>query len=596
MTRRSRHLLLAVASFALATACGFNADDPFLSGPVVTLDDPPPPVAGGTLLATRDGRFAIAADPDRHRVVVVTLATRDVRSIALDAGVEPGRLAEGSGGRVYVALRRGGAVLEIDPAAAAVTGRYEVCASPRGIASDGERLHVACADGTLATLGTTRAIERAVPLPPDLRDVVVTPAGLLVSRFRSAQLLLVRADGSTGPATLLPTAELRSTATSDLRQRYTPGVAVRLAPAGGGALVLHQRARIGVEAVFEAPEAPPPTEYTYSNRPVSSGERTWRDPCDNAVVHAAATLVGGEGVARHVAPAVRRGVVPVDAAVSPLGRVLLAFAGEPQASYGLGPQVVSTSTAHVEEPERACLEGDYGIRHPGQVVAVAFAGEVPLVQLREPARLVVDGEVVELGGASVRDTGHDVFHLDTGGAIACASCHPEGGDDGHVWTFAARRAVRTQALEGAIGIAPYHRAGDVRSFEALMRDLEAQMDIPPLGPAHVGAAERWLSRLPAPASGPARDAEAIARGRAVFDEVGCASCHAGELGTDGRLHVLGGAAWKTPALRGVALRAPYLHDGSAATLEEALTLAPGHGAAELTSESLRDLVAYLASR
>ncbi|MBX3272149.1 MAG: c-type cytochrome [Sandaracinaceae bacterium] len=600
-TRRpSLAALTAAASFALATSCGFNANDPYLDLPIVTLADAPPPIAGGTLLATRDGRYAVAADPDRHRVVVIELATRAVREIAVDARAEPGRLVEDGAGRVYVALRAGGAILAIDPASAAVTARHEVCASPRGLAWRGgaDRVYVACADGTLVTLDAARAVAQTVTLAPDLRDVITTPDGLLVSRFRAAELLHVREDGTVDTTSALPVAALESRSSSTvLTQRYTPNVAVRLTPAGDGGLVLHQRARVGTEAVFRESSAPPPDRYTYSNRPVSNGVVTWRDPCDNAVVHAAATLVGRDGRARHTAPAVPRGVVPIDAAVSPSGRVLLAFAGEPESGYARGPQVVSTSMGLAVAPDAGgCLEGDADRRYPGQVVAVAFAGEVELVQLREPARLVVDGAVVELGGASVRDTGHDIFHLDTGGAIACASCHPGGGDDGHVWHFAATRAIRTQPLEGVVGLTPYHRSGNLPTFFALMRDLEDQMASPPLNEQHIVAAERWLARLPAAPSGPVRDADAVARGRAAFDEAGCASCHQGELGTDGASHMIGGAPWQTPPLRGVALRAPYLHDGRAPTLGDSLTMVSGHDFAHLGDAALGDLVAYLESR
>ena len=40
-----------------------------------------------------------------------------------------------------------------------------------------------------------------------------------------------------------------------------------------------------------------------------------------------------------------------------------------------------------------------------------------------------------LGGASVFDTGQALFHGNTGSFDACASCHPEGGDDGRTWDF-----------------------------------------------------------------------------------------------------------------------------------------------------------------
>ncbi|UJR81981.1 hypothetical protein [Sandaracinus amylolyticus] len=604
--RRPAATLALVATFGTA-ACGLNANDPYRDTPVVSLDDPPPPISGGTLAA--DARIAIAADPDRDRVLVVDLDTHDVRAIEIAAGADPGRVVLAPEGRAFVALRRAGAVLEIDVEHATIVAEHAVCSSPRGLAAAPGRLHVACADGALVTLERDASgalldeLARA-QLEPDLRDVVVTSGGLLVSRFRRAELVLVDETGAAHTRSI-PEARLEGITAdgslSGLEQRYEPGVAVRTTSApGGGAIVLHQRARIGTEAVFA--DVPRPTSsYTYSNEPVENDQGdVWRDPCGNAVVHAAATLVGAEGVALHTAPSIARGVVPVDVAVSSSGRVAIAFAGEPGGEFRLGPQVVTSSLAVAERDDpQGCLEPDADRRFDGQVIAVAFAGERELVQLREPARLVVDGEVIELGGASVRDSGHDVFHLDTGGAIACASCHPEGGDDGHVWTFSAIGAVRTQSLEGVVGLTPYHRRGDVPSFPVLIDALQEQMAGPRLAPEVVSAAERWLARLPAPPAGPALDHDAVERGRAIFerDDVGCASCHAGELGTDGLSHTVGDDTWQTPPLRGVALRAPYLHDGRAGDLRAALTGAVGHGHIEhLGDGELGDLEAYVRAR
>ena len=47
-----------------------------------------------------------------------------------------------------------------------------------------------------------------------------------------------------------------------------------------------------------------------------------------------------------------------------------------------------------------------------------------------------------------------------------------------------------------------------------------------------------------------------------------------------------------PGLRNVALTAPYMHDGSVATLED---LVRRHGGAQLSSRERDDLVAFLRS-
>ena len=94
----------------------------------------------------------------------------------------------------------------------------------------------------------------------------------------------------------------------------------------------------------------------------------------------------------------------------------------------------------------------------------------------------------------------------------------------------------------------------------------------------------------------------------VFSEAACSTCHAGPSFTDGLLHDVGtalgpdetkGPMIDTPTLLGLYDTPPYLHDGSAATLEDLLTSAPvgsPHGLAGSYSDSqIGDLVAYLRS-
>ncbi|MGA8529034.1 MAG: hypothetical protein WB622_04920, partial [Acidobacteriaceae bacterium] len=56
----------------------------------------------------------------------------------------------------------------------------------------------------------------------------------------------------------------------------------------------------------------------------------------------------------------------------------------------------------------------------------------------------------------------------------------------------------------------------------------------------------------------------------------------------------------TPQLRNIALTAPYLHDGSAATLEEIWTIYNPHDqhgrTNDLTKDELNDLIEYLRTR
>jgi cytochrome c peroxidase len=100
------------------------------------------------------------------------------------------------------------------------------------------------------------------------------------------------------------------------------------------------------------------------------------------------------------------------------------------------------------------------------------------------------------------------------------------------------------------------------------------------------------------------------RGFALFrGKARCAECHSGFAFTDGSFHDIGSAtgedigrgrlfptsiklryAFKTPTLRDVARRAPYMHDGALATLEDVIALYDRGGIAR---ESRSELIAPL---
>src|SRR5687767_7343130 len=100
--------------------------------PIQRAENTPPPVAGGTLLVTRSGRFAVASDVEQDTIAVVDLASGSVHGILqLESGDEPGRLVEDESGIVHVALRRGGAIVAVNPVAPALLHRRPVCGAPR---------------------------------------------------------------------------------------------------------------------------------------------------------------------------------------------------------------------------------------------------------------------------------------------------------------------------------------------------------------------------------------------------------------------------------------------------------------------------------
>jgi cytochrome c peroxidase len=115
------------------------------------------------------------------------------------------------------------------------------------------------------------------------------------------------------------------------------------------------------------------------------------------------------------------------------------------------------------------------------------------------------------------------------------------------------------------------------------------------------------------------------RGFDVFNgKARCAACHEGWNFTDNKFHDIGVTetdigraaaepanakalyAFKTPGLRDIALRAPYMHNGEVATLEDVVihyigggidrpSRAPLMGPIDLNAEEIADLVAFLKS-
>ncbi len=215
--------------------------------------------------------------------------------------------------------------------------------------------------------------------------------------------------------------------------------------------------------------------------------------------------------------------------------------------------------------------------------------------------------------------------------ISCAACHNDGGQDGRVWdmTGFGEGLRNTITLRGRGGMAhgPLHWTGnfdEVQDFENQIRNLALGDGLiananphPPLGlpnsgrSADLDALAAYVASLDAVDDSPNRESDGTLTSEAlagvdVFRAQDCAQCHSGTPFTDSALdnfHDIGtlkpssgerlGAPLTgidTPTLRGIWADAPYLHDGSAATLADAVA---AHNGVNLTTTELDQLVAYL---
>jgi len=215
------------------------------------------------------------------------------------------------------------------------------------------------------------------------------------------------------------------------------------------------------------------------------------------------------------------------------------------------------------------------------------------------------------------------------GQIGCASCHIDSTFDGLTWDLEpdgfGRDIVDNRLIEDLKGTEPLKWNGGNPNIptecgprtemyfwrseqysDLTLADLALYMRSLPSRP------NRW--RLPGYELTPGQE-----RGKVLFergvDRFGkpiaetnrCSYCHSGPKGTSQRSFDVGtkkptdnAGLFDTPQLTNTALTAPYLHDGSARTLEEIWTVynpEDKHGRTnDLTKDELNDLIEYLRTR
>ena len=598
---------LLLLSTSLTAAFGLGCTD---STPQTPATDPPPtwgvPITGGTMLVTHDGNRAYIADPDRDRIAVLDLNSGATKDIALQAHDEPGRLIEDGAGRIQVALRRGGALVTITNDA--VSARRAVCAEPRGLAWDAKTdlVHVACATGELVSFPAGGGdATRSIIVDRDLRDVIVQGAGLLVTRFRSSEMVTLDATGAivsrVSPLTVhrFDTSGMGGGPVPDTGNGTglidaPPAVAWRtLALSDGSVVMAHQR---------------------QVQQQLQTTQGGYGQGCGHGPVEPAMTLVRPGGAPEALAPFMN-GALPVDMAFDATSsHVAVAMAGNGTV------QLASTNLVLANHDDDGCGGGDKGggggdditiDNQMGAPTSVAFRpnGQLVIFYPEAPAVVIQDGAKMvqhfQLGGDFGYDSGRSLFHTQTAVGIACASCHPEGRDDGRIWDFGGEGIRRTQNLGGHVmQRAPFHWVGDMSDLPTLMQAVfSVRMSGGEATRSQKLSLGPWLDRIPAPAPTAGLDAAAVARGNTLFHSqaVGCNSCHNGDIMTNLQIVDVGtGGKFKVPSLVGIAGRAPYLHDGCATTLKDRFSPTCGgaalHGkTSQLTPPELGDLVTYLQS-
>lgn len=198
---------------------------------------------------------------------------------------------------------------------------------------------------------------------------------------------------------------------------------------------------------------------------------------------------------------------------------------------------------------------------------------------------------------------------------SCASCHPDGRADGLNWDLlndGVGNPKNTKSLVLCCETPPAMSLGIRETAEDAVRSglrhiLFARR--PESEAAAISDYLRSLRSIPSPHLKNGALTPSALRGKALFESArtGCSSCHPGALFTDLKSYDVGTRAacdkpsdeFDTPSLVELWRTAPYLHDGSAATVRDVLTKHnpdDRHGrTSKLSRRQIDDLCAYLLS-
>jgi YVTN family beta-propeller protein len=215
------------------------------------------------------------------------------------------------------------------------------------------------------------------------------------------------------------------------------------------------------------------------------------------------------------------------------------------------------------------------------------------------------------------------------GQIGCATCHIDSTFDGITWNLEpdgfGRNIVDNKLLEGVKDTEPYKWTGTNPNIPTECGPRTEKFfwrseNYDNLSLADLATYVRGLDPRPNRSKLAGNElTSAQERGKALFERATdkfknpiqeanrCAYCHSGPKGTNQKLFDVGThkandnpGLLKSAPLTNIALTAPYLHDGSARTIEEIWTIYnpdDKHGRTnDLTKDELNDLIEYLRTR
>jgi cytochrome c peroxidase len=578
-----------------------------------------------------DRRLAIIADSDAKMVRVVdTDAMREGEGTPLSGA--PSEVVVGSDGRVYVAVRDRAEVdvLELSPAddrVLRVVDRVATAEEPTGVSltPDGRTLLVACGWGhalDVFSVPGSGSMPSSRTLQHRFRADLAREPRAVVASEDGTQAYVAHASASLVSVVDLDTTEHEVEAVRfDVPSNLHAGQTVQWRQ--GFALA---RTEMGILAPGVTAETGDTTVRTATYGGVDETSM----PAENFSVQLVHPHVpGGLGDADVPSRMMTSGIsgaclLPRAAAYDPKGHwLVVACQGQDQViridaglrgsasrqgTWDVGGEVTGVAvdseqrTFFVWSERTHTLTGlDLDSYHPGAseedatMRTASFGGDVDM------------GDPDMLGRALFHRTGDTRISSD---GRACASCHPDGRDDGLTWAT-PDGPRQTPTLAGRLaGTAPYGWNGARSTVKQHVRGTLKRLGGTGLDAKSMDALVSYCMHMdPSPkATEPAvltEQAALVTEGQQLFDSdsTGCSSCHFSDgTFTDGNRHNVHSKAkgdvkrrFDTPSLRFVAGTAPYFHDGRYPTLRALLAGSDGKmgHTKQLSAQDVDALEAYL---
>ena len=560
-----------------------------------------------TLAQAPNGRIWVTNFNDASLTIIDQTTLTVLNTINLARGSAPYGLAfSASGDAGYVALAQSGQLLKLDPVSGATVASLDV-------GRDVHHLSIA-ADG-----GTVYLSRFITPRLPGEETATVQTNGV------GGEVVVVNASAMSLNNTLILQVDTGSDFEAGARGVPNYLAAMVIAPDGQAGWVpskedniLRGQLRDGNDLTFEHTVR---AVSSYVNLNSGQEEVSFRVDHDNSSVGRGAAF-GRYGNYLFVALETSREVSVVDA----YSRAELFRIGT-----GRAPQSVVVSPDGLTLYVHNFMDRSVGVYDLSVLVNTGVFSAPFVTNIDAVATELLTDDVLS-GKQLFYDAGDTRLALD--GYMSCASCHQDGADDGRVWDFTGfgEGLRNTIALNGHGDEAhgPLHwtaNFNEVHDFEGqiralnngtgLMSDADFAATSDPLAADKAGlsadldALAAYVDSLITFGDSPNRNEDGTLTaegeaGRTVFQTTGCASCHNGTAFTDSALLALhdvgtievssggriGGqlTGFDTPTLRGLWETAPYLHNGSALTLGEAVN---AHSGVEVSGADLDALVSYL---